>query len=176
MTALVVGGAASGKSAFAEELLCKPPESAPRLYIATMEPFGAEAASRIQKHRAQREGLGFQTVECYVNLESLEPPPGCAVLLEDIGNLCANELFDPAGCGEGAADAVVRGVERLQERCRELVIVSNEVCSGGAEYAGDTLRYMRLLGEVNNRLAALSDQVFEIVCGIPQVYKGEIIP
>lgn len=174
MTALIVGGAASGKSAFAEELLCKLSDSAPRLYLATMQPFGHEAAARIQKHRAQRAGLGFETIECYVNLESLELPQGSAVLVEDIGNLCANELFDPLGHGDGAADAVVRGVERLQKRCRALVIVSNEVCSGGTIYAGDTLRYMRLLGELNKRLAAMSDLVCEIVCGIPRIYKGEI--
>ena len=174
MTALIVGGAASGKSAFAEQLLCKLSGSAPRIYLATMRPFGAEAEARIQKHRTSREGLGFETVECYVNLESLALLQGSAVLLEDIGNLCANELFDPAGHGDAAADAVVRGVERLQKRCGALVIVSNEVCSGGAIYAGDTLHYMRLLGELNKRLAAMSDLVCEIVCGIPRIYKGEI--
>ena len=174
MTALIVGGAASGKSAFAERLLCKLSDSAPRIYLATMRPFGAETAARIQKHRTQREGLGFQTVECYVNLESLALPQGSAVLVEDIGNLCANELFDPAGHGDAAADAVVRGVERLQKRCGALVIVSNEVGSGGAIYAGDTLRYMRLLGELNMRLAAMSDLVCQIVCGVPRIYKGEI--
>lgn len=173
MTILVVGGAASGKSAWAEKLLCKLSGDAPRLYLATMRPFGPEAAARIQRHREQRAGRGFRTVECYVNLESVVPPPDAAVLLEDVGNLCANELFDPMGSGEGAADAVVHGVAALRERCRTLVIVSNEVLSGGTQYAGDTLRYLRALGEVNIRLAALADRVCEVVCGIPVYYKGE---
>ena len=173
MTILVCGGAASGKSAYAEQLLCKLSGDAPRVYLATMRPFGPEAAARIEKHRAQRAGRGFETVECYVNLSSAPVPPDSAVLLEDVGNLCANELFDAEGSGDGAADAVVRGVEALRRRCRVLVIVSNEVASGGADYAGDTLHYLRVLGELNRRLAALSDAVCEVVCGIPDYYKGE---
>ena len=173
MTVLVCGGAASGKSACAEELLCKLSGDAPRVYLATMRPFGAEAAARIEKHRAQRAGRSFDTVECYVNLSSAPVPPDCAVLLEDIGNLCANELFDVEGSGDGAADAILRGVDTLRRRCRVLVIVSNEVGSGGADYAGDTRKYLRVLGEVNRRLAVLSDAVCEVVCGIADYYKGE---
>lgn len=173
MTALVVGGAASGKSRYAEELLCKLSGNAPRVYLATMQPFGSEAVVRIERHRAQRAGRGFETVECYVNLEATKLPRGCAVLLEDVGNLCANELFDPSGSGDGAADAVVRGVARLQEACAALVVVTNECGAGGANYAGDTLRWLRVLGEVNRRLATLSDAVCEVVCGVPVYYKGE---
>lgn len=174
MTVLVAGGAASGKSAYAEELLCKLSGDAPRVYLATMKPFGAEADARIAKHRAQRAGRGFQTIECYVNLSAAEVPPGAAVLLEDIGNLCANELFDPSGSGDGAADAVVRGAEALQRRCAVLVLVSNEAGSGGADYAGDTARWLRVLGEVNRRLAARAEAVCEVACGIAEYYKGEI--
>ena len=138
-----------------------------------MRPFGPEAAARIEKHRAQRAGRGFETVECYVNLLSAPVPPDAAVLLEDVGNLCANELFDPEGSGDGAADAILCGVEALRRRCRALVIVSNEAASGGADYLGDTRKYLRVLGEVNRRLAALSDAVCEVVCGIADYYKGE---
>ncbi len=173
MTVLVCGGAASGKSAYAEQLLCKLSGDAPRVYLATMRPFGEEAAARIEKHRAQRAALGFETVECYVNLFAAAIPPDGAVLLEDVGNLCANELFDGEGCGDGDADAVLRAVEALRRRCRVLVIVSNDVASGGAAYAGGTLAYLRVLGEVNRRLAVLSDAVCEVVCGIADYNKGE---
>ena len=172
MTVLVVGGAGSGKSAYAEKILCKLSEYENRIYIATMHPFGVEAEERIARHREQRAGRGFHTFECYVNLESLSLPPDCAVLLEDIGNLCANELYDPEGSGDGAADAVLRGVRRLQAQCGTLVIVSNEAGAGGRDYEGDTLRYLRVLGEVNRRLAVLADSVCEVVCGIPVYYNA----
>ena len=172
MLTLVVGGAASGKSAYAESLVMR--SNAPkRVYLATMEPYGEEAAERIEKHRAMRAGKGFKTLECYVDLLSVNLPPDSAVLVEDVGNLCANELFSPRGAGEGAAEAILRGVERLRARCRELVIVSNEVFTGGTDYAGDTERYLSLLSYVNRKLAALADAVCEVSCGIPTYYKGE---
>ena len=173
MTLLVCGGAASGKSAYAEKMLCRLSGDAPRVYLATMRPEGEEASARIGKHRARRAGLGFETRECFTDLLNAAIPPDSAVLLEDIGNLCANELFDPAGSGEYAADAILRGAEALAGRCRCLVIVTNEVCSGGTDYAGDTLRYLRVLAEVNRRLAALADGVCEVVCGLAEYYKGE---
>ena len=95
---LVCGGAASGKSAYAESMLCRLSGDAPRIYLATMMPFGDGAASRIARHRAQRAGAGFETRECPCGLPDVSVPPDSAVLLEDIGNLCANELFDPR-CG-----------------------------------------------------------------------------
>ena len=173
MTVLVCGGAASGKSAYAEKLLCKLSGGAPRVYLATMRPFGDEAAARIAKHRAQRAGCGFRTVECYVNLEAAPLPSDCAVLLEDVGNLCANEIFDPDGSGDGAAGAVLRGVEVLRRRCTHLVIVSNEVTSGGAAYGDETLLYMKTLAEINRRLAGMADAVCELICGVTEYWKGE---
>ena len=171
MLTLVAGGAASGKSARAEELALRA-GAARHIYLATMEPFGAEAAARISRHRAQRAGKGFETVECYVNLSGVFLPPDSAVLLEDLGNLCANELFSPGGAGEGAADAILRGVARLRARSRALVIVTNEVFSGGADYGGDTTRYLSALAYLNRALAAAADAVCEVSCGIMTYYKG----
>ena len=68
MFMLVIGGAASGKSAFAEA--CSAARGAPALYVATMEPFGEEAAARIERHRAQRRGAGFVTFECPCDVSS----------------------------------------------------------------------------------------------------------
>lgn len=61
MIALVTGGASSGKSEFAERLALSLP--GPHVYAATMRREGAEAEERIARHRLQREGAGFKTVE-----------------------------------------------------------------------------------------------------------------
>ena len=172
MMTLVVGGAASGKSEYAEDLILAA-KGWPRTYIATMEPFDEECLRRIEKHRVMRAEKRFETLECYTDLASVTVPPDSVVLLECMSNLCANEMYSPRGSGDRAAETIREGVERLKSQCGDLVVVSNEVFSGGSRYEGDTLRYLKLLGRVNRRLAAMADNVCEVVCGVPEYYKGK---
>ncbi len=169
MLTLVIGGAASGKSEFAENLVLTLPGR--RVYVATMEPYDGECLARIEKHRRQRAGKGFLTLERYRDLGGLEVPTGANVLLECMSNLLANELYSPQG---GGSAAVLGGVERLCARCANLTIVTNEVFSGGKDYEGDTLRYLRALGSVNRALAAQANRVVEVVCGCANVLKGRL--
>ena len=170
MLTLVVGGAASGKSAYAERLVLQ--TALPRYYLATMQVWDAECAARVEKHRRMRAEKQFETLECPLHLGTVHLPARGTALLEDLGNLTANELYDPAGAGEAAASAILDGLGRLAAQCEHLVVVSNEVFSGGADYAGDTDRYLKALAQVNNALAARADAVVRVVCGIPVYYKG----
>jgi adenosylcobinamide kinase/adenosylcobinamide-phosphate guanylyltransferase len=173
MFTLVIGGAASGKSGYAEGLVLLSPHR-PRYYIATMEPFGEEGRRRVEKHRRMRADKEFETVECYHTLSSVCLPRRGTVLLECIGNLAANELYSPggAGSGSGALSAIVDGVDALLAQCADLVVVSNEVFTGGADYAGGTMDYLRLVAGANRALAKRADRVCEVVCGLPRYYKG----
>lgn len=170
MLTLVVGGAASGKSEYAERLVLQ--TALPRYYLATMQVWDAECAARVEKHRRMRAEKQFETLECPLHLGTVHLPARGTALLEDLGNLTANELYDPAGAGETAASAILDGLDRLAAQCEHLVVVSNEVFSGGANYAGDTDRYLKALAQVNNALAARADAVVRVVCGIPVYYKG----
>ena len=170
MLTLVIGGAASGKSAYAEHLAVQ--SGGPRYYLATMQVWDAECAARVAKHRAMRAQKQFTTVECPQNLHLVRLPQQGTALLEDLGNLTANELYDPAGAGDAAAEHILQGLESLAAQCENLIVVSNEVFSGGADYAGDTDRYLLALARVNNALAARADAVVRVVCGIPVYYKG----
>lgn len=170
MLTLVVGGAASGKSEYAERLVLQ--TALPRYYLATMQVWDAECAARVEKHRRMRAEKQFETLECPLHLGTVHLPARGTALLEDLGNLTANELYDPAGAGEAAASAILDGLGRLAAQCEHLVVVSNEVFSGGADYAGDTDRYLKALAQVNNALAARADAVVRVVCGIPVYYKG----
>ena len=156
MTALVVGGAASGKSQLAEQLILQS-TARPRVYIATMQVWDGESERRVQKHRAMRAEKQFSTLEVPLGLlaaaESV--PPGSAVLLEDLTNLCAGEMFSPQGAGENTAKAILAGVKALAEKCALLVIVSGDVAGGGLDYAGDTPSYVYTLAKLNNAAAAL---------------------
>ena len=170
MLTLVVGGAASGKSEYAERLVLQ--TALPRYYLATMQVWDAECAARVEKHRRMRAEKQFETLECPLHLGTVRLPARGTALLEDLGNLTANELYDPAGAGETAASAILDGLDRLAAQCEHLVVVSNEVFSGGANYAGDIDRYLKALAQVNNALAARADAVVRVVCGIPVYHKG----
>ena len=176
MFTLVIGGSASGKSEYAERLVLSLGGSRRRIYIAAMEPFGAEARERIARHQAMRRDRGFETVECYRDLHRAVIPAGVSVLLEDMGNLAANEMFENAGTGaeartrqreEAVVGKILQGVDGLQARCSHLTIVTNEIFSGGRAYAGETLRYLRVLAAINRALAERADRVVEVECGIP---------
>ena len=99
MLTLVLGGAASGKSAYAESLCLRSP--LPRTYLATMQVWDDECAARVAKHRAMRAEKQFATVECPLHLDRVALPRRGTVLLEGLGNLTANELYDPDGAGGG---------------------------------------------------------------------------
>ena len=80
MLTLVLGGAASGKSGYAESLVMK--TALPRYYIATMQVWDAECAARVEKHRKMRAAKQFETVECPLHLENIHLPARGTALLE----------------------------------------------------------------------------------------------
>lgn len=167
---LITGGSGSGKSAYAEAQAVAEAGGA-LYYIATMIPYGADGQARVERHRILRAGKGFQTVECYTDLEDLVLRERGTVLLECMSNLVANEIFEENGAHENTASAVLRGVENVLRQTDALFLVTNEVFSDGNTYDAQTEAYLRCLGSVNQELAALADTVTEVVYGIPVVWK-----
>lgn len=181
---LITGGSGSGKSEYAEQKLMEyashSKRNKKRYYIATMMPFGKETEEKIARHRRLRAGKGFETIECYTDLkkaaEVLQTKETGSVLLECMSNLVANEMFQESGAGENTVNAVMEGIRSLREQTGDLVIVTNEIFSEAARYEGETEIYQRYLGEINQKLAVLSDQVVEVVYGIPVYHKQELAP
>ena len=167
MIVLVTGGSGCGKSTWAERLIASMPEGQ-RVYIATMQVYDEESVRRVARHRAQRAHLGFATIECEQNLAAAEIPQGSVVLLEDLVNLTANEMFDG-----GDPARIVPALESLASRCRHLVMVTNDVFSDGVKYDPSTQEYLRVLAHVNGQAARLADTVAEVVYSIPLILKGE---
>ena len=173
MNVLVLGGAASGKSAFAERLACARAEQsgAPLVYVATLDPAsGGDTRTRIATHRAARAGKGFATVE-WQGTDSVPIVPDNAVaLVEDGGNLTANFLYPPGKppvpCAEqAAADAVTEKLRVLAARCADCIVVSNEISLGG-DMPAASRRYASVLAAVNRQWAAACDAVYAVVAGI----------
>lgn len=182
MIHLVIGGASSGKSSFAEQLACTLGDA--RLYVATMEPHSAEARERIARHRELRAEKRFETVERQRDLAGLALPPAAArgvTLLEDIGNLAANELFDAELLGaleseswedlEGAFGRIMDGMTHLDKRCAHLVVVTCEVGSAGRPAEPEMRAYTALVGRVNCAIASQAATVHECVAGIARPLK-----
>lgn len=180
MITLVTGGSGSGKSEYAEQLVTTSGASR-RLYLATMEVYGAEGRKKVERHRALRRGKGFTTVECPRNIEQVQTgsdPKETAVLLECISNLAANELFGPGESSDpallrsrGAEQRILAGIRHLAGCAGQVVVVTNQVGEDGLDYDPETMEYIRLVGRINCRLAAWADRVVEVVFGIPVVLK-----
>lgn len=170
MLTLVSGGAASGKSEYAESLAIQ--SAAPnRIYLATMEVWDGEGRARVARHRALRQGKGFQTLEAPRNLAQITLPKNSCVLLECLSNLCANECFGPEGF-KGALERMTAGIEQVLAQCADLIVVTNELFSDGIAYPEETEQYLTILSQLNCWLAAKADAVYEVVCGIPVCWKG----
>lgn len=168
MITLVIGGSGSGKSAYAEKLVKGLPDGK-RVYIATMRVWDRESEIRVARHRAQRKQLGFETIECPVNPGDLQLPENATVLLEDIPNLVANEMFDAGG----DVNRIIPGLEKLARSCANLIMVTGNIFADGGDYDPETQEYMRLLAGVNAAAAALADCGVEVVYTIPVPFKGE---
>ena len=168
MIVLLTGGSGCGKSTYAEKLVAAMPREK-RVYIATMQVYDEESERRVARHRAQRAGKGFETVERQKDLGALDLPRGSTALLEDLPNLLANEMFDG-----GDWTRIVPGLHALARRCANLVIVTNDVFSDGVHYPPATDDYVRRLARVNAGAAALADCAAEVVYSIPVPIKGEL--
>lgn len=174
MIVLVTGGSGSGKSQLAEKISVSLKND--RLYyLATMKVWDDECRKRIEKHRIQREGKGFETVEVPVNLHEcvtlLEPSQ--TVLLECMSNLLANEQF--GGDTDTPADKITEGLKLLFERTDSAVVVSNEIFTDGPFRDIHMKEYADNLGKINCWIAERSDIVVEVSAGIPVVYRGSNI-
>ncbi len=168
MMTLVTGGSKCGKSSYAEHLLDG--FDGEKIYLATMMPYGDEALAAIERHHKMREKRHFTTVEKYTDIGEVSIPEGAAVLLECMGNLCANEMFTDSGICD-PAEKITDGLRRIRERASELVIVTNSVGSDGITYSPETCRYIEAMAKLNASAAAAADRVVECVYGIPVILK-----
>lgn len=197
---MVTGGAASGKSAFAERLACSLP--GPHAYVATMRHGDAETEARIARHLRMREGKGFVTVELADNAlpEGGQPtaarplpegnqPTAARKMLDRKNNMIAAQEADPPRARgdavpsfrtvllEDMGNLVANGLQdRLDDvlACENVVIVANEVGGDGIGYDPFTMEYIETVGALACELGARAELVVEVVSGEPIVVKGEL--
>ena len=174
MMILVVGGAGSGKSEYAENLIGYLAEGGRKYYIATMKCSDDESLRRVEKHRLMRKDKGFITIEQPVDIDKAgESGGGGELLLECVSNLAANEMFSDGGIisKEQIAEKIVSGIDKINNEASVLVVVTNNIFEDGICYDTATEEYIKALGMINRQLAEMADQVVEVVCGIPVILK-----
>ena len=170
---LVLGGARSGKSAFAERLARATGGDAV-LYVATATITDDEMAARVARHRADRSAA-WETVELPLRAgdalrERDDLPPvillDCLTLLLSTPALTNPDLSEAAI--EAHATAEVDGLLRLRDGYPgTLIVVSNEVGMGLHPNSALGRIYRDALGRANQRLAAAADAAYLLVAGIP---------
>ena len=174
MLIMLTGGSACGKSAYGEKMAVLGPK--PLYYIAAMRPYDDECLKKIARHRELRKDKGFLTIERYTGVDTLElPEKGGTALLECLCNLTANEMYIQPETPVDPVEKVVAGVENLRRQTDTLIVVTNDVGSDDEDYSEETRAYIRYLGEINARVAAMADRVYELVAGIPICLKGETV-
>lgn len=163
---LVLGGARSGKSRYAESLVTALP--APWIYVATAEARDAEMADRIAAHQARR-GAGWRTLETPRDVVGALTAHGTTPLLVDCLTLwLANALLASAD-----VDAEIERLEAaLEQASAPLVLVANEVGFGIVPDNALGRRFRDLQGLLNQRIAARADRVVLVVAGLPLTIKG----
>jgi adenosylcobinamide kinase / adenosylcobinamide-phosphate guanylyltransferase len=169
---LVLGGARSGKSRYAEGLVSALPLpwQAPWNYVATAEPGDAEMAERIASHRARR-GPSWRTIEAPRDLTGSLQVAGAAPVLVDCLTLWLSNLM-LAGAD---IDAEMERLDHaLAAAAAPVVMVANEVGYGIVPDHPLGRRFRDLQGVLNQRVAARADRVVLVVAGLPLALKGTL--
>lgn len=179
---LVLGGARSGKSSYAERLASQDGRNV--LYVATAEAWDDEMRTRIAAHKAQRPAH-WHTLEAPRHPGAAIPGalaaagPGTGVVLLDCLTLLANNaliaLPESAGEAEATAALMLEVDELLaawESSHEDWIVVSNEVGLGIVPAYPLGRLYRDALGRANQRLAAAADCVVFMVAGIPMTLKG----
>ena len=162
---LVLGGARSGKSRFAENLARQ--HGGLRTYIATAEAFDDEMRQRIAKHREQRAGDGWVTIESTLDPASVLPRDGL-VLLDCVTVWLGNLMHH----GRDLRAEVAKLCAALEVCPAEVILVSNEVGLSIVPENAMARRFRDEQGLANQALAAISDNVYFIAAGLPLTLKG----
>jgi adenosylcobinamide kinase/adenosylcobinamide-phosphate guanylyltransferase len=175
MLTLVLGGARSGKSRYAQTLV----GHGHAIYVATARRSrDRDMAGRIDRHRADRPDswITIEEPEAVPRVVRHAPPVDAPVIVECVtlwlSNLFERESHTPARRQQEILMAAVRDLADAS-RLRDVIAVSNEVGGGIVPTTRAGRRFRDLQGWANQILAAEAESVMLVVAGLPLALKGE---
>ena len=179
MTVFISGGAKNGKSTLAQDLAVALAGGGKHYYVATMISTGSEDDDRIRRHVADRDGMGFETVECFRNiLDCLQAADKDGVFLVDsVTALIQNSLFSIEKNYEMDLEAASRCADELVKfahTVRHAVFVSDYIYSDAERYSESTETYRKCLADIDRRLAEVCGTVIEVSAGQFIIHKGDL--
>ncbi len=177
MIVFVSGGCKNGKSTFAQNLVKELSGGENMVYLATMIPHDREDLDRIDRHRDERDGWGFRTVECGMNIADCIGDIGRddSVLMDSVTALLSNEMFLPDWeFNDKAHLKVAEQLIKLSKWVKNIVLVSDFIYSDAGLYDDYTECYRSGLAFCDRELVKISDLVVELCSGNLVIHKGEL--
>lgn len=173
---LISGGAKNGKSYYAQLLAKHQANNRPLYYIATMNPVDDEDQDRIKRHRQEREGWGFITIEKNEKICDIQADMNGSFLLDSVTALLSNEMFRADGSVDrNAYIRVATELLELAKRTGNTVFVSDYIYSDAFPYDDLTELYRKGLAYIDCALAKYCDIVLEATFGNIVALKGEVL-
>lgn len=176
MNCLISGGAKNGKSLFAQKTAWKMADDLhlPLYYIATMIPRDEEDEARVARHRREREGWGFRTIEAGRDLTGVleKADENGVFLLDSVTALLSNEMFSDDGTADmDAPTRVAEDCVAFAKATKNTVFVSDYIYGDGSGYDKLTEEYRHGLAMIDRKLAEVCERVIEVSAGMTEEWK-----
>jgi len=192
MKIFISGGCKNGKSYLAQSIAraqnlaqsqktalthdAAQPAASGLYYVATMRPYDSEDHERIARHRKEREGCGFTTIEQPYDIEKILDicGSGDSVLLDSLTALLANEMFLPDNCvNVHANEKINAALLQITAQLDNIVIVSDYIYGDAQQFDELTENYMKSLAMIDKTAATNCDVVLEACYTNIVVHKGK---
>lgn len=170
----ISGGCKNGKSYYAQNLAkLQASGKRPLYYIATMRPADEEDHARVRKHRKERDGWGFTTIEQSGDMSTLQADFSGSFLFDSVTALLSNEMFQADGTVDRTAYLrIAEELVQLAEKSENIVFVSDYIYSDAMKYDELSELYRKGLAWIDRALAQKCELVIEVAYGNIQVLKG----